>query len=481
MTLKLDNDIKSQINIELLSYNEAKQLWYYNNEPLIKLLYPNKKIVSIKFINKDYNDYKKINLKVGFKDTIILPDKYKIIKEFEPHLISNGRHSGEYKNKYWLVEENEEQFYIMYIKDNIFTKFSCESLNKIIKYESVIPSWCILPSRYIYYKYINKDIIKHLYMHQLVMNVEDVDLSDLTHTIDHINRDKLDNRLSNLRIVNMSVQNSNRDKPTRRKDACDLPHGIEQTDLPKYVCYRKEILDEDTNNFREFFYIKHHPKLDKVFESSKSNKISLTEKLDQIKTKLKKVESNDVEIEEDITENAKDIAEFDTIKKLIKLPQYCTLSFSRNKLTLLFEKKTEDKRLSLTYVVKTNNLQHDLNEFIKDINKKYPDINISNYTIPVNLLNKVGLNGELTITEPEEKLILPPNFVFCKEKEAYYYSYSKYINKKRYNKKYKLMTNDLQKELNIFLDIINELFKDNIHIDPYLLTNIPTKNNTLSV
>ncbi len=483
--LKLNELDKNKYEQELLTFNSNNNLWYYNNKKLIKLLYPNREITNIKFKNNDYNDYRRENLIVKFKENNIkLPSNYKIIQEFEPHLIEKGRHSGESKNKYWLVSENSDdnKFYIMHIKDEIFTKFSCESLDKILNYKSIIPSWCILPSGYVYYKYNKNDIIKHLYLHQLVLGVEDEDFSDYKNTVDHINCNKLDNRLTNLRIVDMNIQNSNRDKPSRRKDACDLPNGIKQTDLPKYVCYRKEILNKETGNFREYFYIKHHPKIgNKRYESSKSNKITLTEKLEQIKKKLEQIDndessSSDSDIE-DTPVNNTEIADFETIKSLIKLPQYCYLSNTRDKLTLNFEKRTE--KMSLKYVLKTNNLQHDFNEFSKEVNKKYSTINIDKITFPINLLNKIGLNQEIIITEPEEKLVLPPNFSFYKESINYFYSYSKVINKKRYNKKYKLVSNDLQKEFDNFIEIINNQFKDDINIKPYTITNIPSRYKNL--
>ena len=61
--------------------------------------------------------------------------KYKIIKSFNGHIIKSGNYSGIYKNPYWLIyddeDEKEKEYYLLHIKNDIFTKISKESINEI--------------------------------------------------------------------------------------------------------------------------------------------------------------------------------------------------------------------------------------------------------------------------------------------------------------------------------------------------------------
>jgi hypothetical protein len=111
-------------------------------------------------------------------------------------------------------------------------------------------------------------------------------------SVDHIDRDVLNNRLSNLRIVTTAVQQSNQKhviekvKKARQKTARPLPDGITQDMLPKYVNYYTEHYGKDKACSREFFRIESHPMLEKDWATTKSGKVSLLTKLQQAKDKL---------------------------------------------------------------------------------------------------------------------------------------------------------------------------------------------------
>jgi hypothetical protein len=70
-------------------------------------------------------------------------------------------------------------------------------------------------------------------------------------------------------------------KRERKKNAIQLPDGITQKMLYKYVVYYKECYNRDKQLYREFFRVEKHPKLLKSWTTSKSNKVSILEKLKQ--------------------------------------------------------------------------------------------------------------------------------------------------------------------------------------------------------
>lgn len=79
--------------------------------------------------------------------------------------------------------------------------------------------------------------------------------------IEHINRDRLDNRMANLRVINHSVQNYHRLKCRRQHDARPLPDGLIQSDLPKYVVYHKDKIYKpgSEGKYRDYFRVSGHP------------------------------------------------------------------------------------------------------------------------------------------------------------------------------------------------------------------------------
>jgi hypothetical protein len=299
------------------------------------------------------------------------------------------------------------------------------------------------------------------------MDVHFEDNTNMKKTVDHINRDKLDNRRENLRFANMSEQNSNRDKQARQKNACPLPEGIEQKDLPKYVCYHKRCYDTENNSWREFFTIdKRHPKLDKSWESSKSNIVSNKEKLEQVKLKLKHLNG-------EITDQE--------YKKIVE-PEYklfkgLRLSIDKkyNKYKFEYENRSIKPCINYKMVLTHNDLQMMIDKIIDLINDKYKEnkefkkmdyyklekqvildfSNVNNEIIEDNTTDESEEQPTETTEQPENKQEkkykikpdLPPNISLYKEKESWYLSFNKTINKIRYYKKLIMMCMDIQTEL----------------------------------
>ena len=368
--------LKNINNDDSLIFNNETNIWFYNSykskTSLINILYPDKKIISVNFLNLDYNDYREKNLLITEKidEKIIPPSNYKIISEGESYYIKEGKYAGQFRNMYWKIEDNNITYYLMHIKDEIFTKISKRDINKILLLNEKRPSWYIGSNGYICTTIRNNGEKKFIYLHQLILDVHDEDLTSFEKTVDHINCDKLDNRRNNLRLVNMSVQNANRCKASRRCDAGELPDNLTQKDLPKYVIYRKEILDKETQRYREYFYIQNHPKLEKTWETTKSNKISIREKLKLAKLKLEYLDGliSEAQYNQQSGKSKPSMPESD-----LNLPKYIRLSNERNKKHLIYEQRVNNKRQNCRMVLQTDNIKQELEKFIIQIKDKYSD------------------------------------------------------------------------------------------------------------
>lgn len=80
---------------------------------------------------------------------------------------------------------------------------------------------------------INK-VRKMLYLHNFIMNRIIFPGKGVKNSIDHANRDGLDNRKENLRLATQTEQNINK---TAKKRLATLPEGIEE--LPTHIWYIK--------------------------------------------------------------------------------------------------------------------------------------------------------------------------------------------------------------------------------------------------
>ena len=133
------------------------------------------------------------------------------------------------------------------------------------------------------------------------------------------------------------------DKRERKQNAQTLPPGITQNMMKKYVVYYREImkLKNGKEQYREYFKVESHPKLEKPWVSSKSTKITIMEKLEhanQIVTELENTNNDAV--------NNDGVNHQDTIcKRWTKyIPKYTMLRFIRETtneivVSLVFDKK----------------------------------------------------------------------------------------------------------------------------------------------
>ena len=123
--------------------------------------------------------------------------------------------------------------------------------------------------------------------------------------------------------------------------------------IKKYVYYNREFYDKEKTKERDFFRVE-HPKLDKPWATTKSEKVSILEKLAQANKVVDDLE-NDIYPE----------------KGEPTLPKYVSLVVTREKPHLVYEKRIVDgKRLNVKMVLPEEYDLHDqlviLNEKIKE-------------------------------------------------------------------------------------------------------------------
>ena len=183
----------------------------------------------------------------------------------------------------------------------------------------------------------------------------------------------MNNDLSNIQILKEDF------KRERKHNAIKLPESIIQEAIPKYVTYYKECYNIQKKLYREFFKIEKHPKMvkGKLYVSSKSNKIHILEKLEEIKKILEKL--NNVGENENSEKNEDNEIQ---IENEITLPKYISLKNHEkdfNKYYLIYDKKTNSKRISLRSLFsKDNPININISLFLSKVEEKIFEINNTN-------------------------------------------------------------------------------------------------------
>jgi hypothetical protein len=203
-----------------------------------------------------------------------------------------------------------------------------------------------------------------------------------------------------MNIISNTIITKEDCKRERKHNAVKLPENIEQCDVPIYVNYYKECYDQKNKCYREYFKIEKHPHNihNKLYVSSKSNKINILEKLEEIKKMLLIIEeeyehykkNNETQevIKDDIQGVVKDdtqgVVKDDTQEVVnisqnknfsIALPKYIAIrkhETEAHKYYLIYDKKSGTKRNTLKALCSNSTLlKTNLELFIKKVEEKF--------------------------------------------------------------------------------------------------------------
>lgn len=281
---------------------------------------------------------------------------YTIIEFINGHTKNTGKTANIVKNPLWKVKDiNNNEYILMYCEKNTIIKLCKESYDRILKFEvenneNKKITWYLMSNGYIFGKC-------NLYIHQVITGCYGNGKGTNNISIDHIDRNPLNNCLNNLRIATRQEQQNNSKgiandgtKRERKYNAKPLPDEITQDMMKKYVVYYHEWLDKEHTKQREFFKVEKHPKLDKPWNTTKSGKVTILDKL---------IQAN--KVVEDLENNI-----YPEINVPI-LPKYVSLINFRGKPHLVFEKIHLEKRMNLKMVLPEN---YDIHEQVMNFKIK---------------------------------------------------------------------------------------------------------------
>ena len=354
-------DLFSIINFEknFIYYTYDKEYPYYMRhnqkitykEHLFKYDSCNIKYI---FKNKNSFDLRRDNIIIHHNYHDKITNNYNIIGYELGHYADNGKDAYIMKNPIWKIKENDKEYLLMYCEKDTICKLCSESYEKIIDYEKNNNNG----NRITFFCHSNGYVFSStgLFIHQIITGCYGNGKGTKNISVDHIDQNPLNNTLENLRIATRKEQEQNTKgikpgtKRERKQNAIQLPDGITQDMTRKYVVYYHEWLDKAKTREREFFKVEKHPKLDKIWFTSKSNKVTILDKLAQANKVVDDLE-NDIY----------------PVKDEPKLPKHVSLVVAREKPHLVYEKRVTDKRLNVKMVLPD---EYDLDEQLIILNDK---------------------------------------------------------------------------------------------------------------
>ena len=374
---QFDLILNSKLNFKNINDNKYVSYTNSNNKiiTILEFLYKLKTNNHI-YIFKDNNPYnlKYDNVLIYHKKHNDIIKKYNNAVYFQGHYKNNGNDAYNIKNPYWKIneddnDENNQEYYLMYCDPDTFLKLDEKSLNAIFEYEK----FNNFSNKITFYKHTNGYISSHcnnLYIHQIIMNLYGQGKGTNNLSVDHINRDPLDNRSTNLTIASFKEQQENSKgilkdtKRERKLSAQELPENIKHEDIPKYCYYCKEKYNSN-GDIRDFFRIEKHPNQKSIISTSKSIKLNILDKLNEAKQIISKLDNNEYYNENN--------------KVSFKLPVGFYVTKFRNSDHLIYDYKnieTKERKNMKMKLVENYNLQEEYDKFLEKLQKKYPGIEI---------------------------------------------------------------------------------------------------------
>ena len=305
----------------------------YKRVSLIEFLYGvNPCTECYTFKNENSMDMRSINVCLTNPAFYELTKQYNVVRYLNNEIVvTAGRYAGEIKNHMCEIKTTDDETqYLMMCNQDKLCKLCPISYEKILDYEKN-------HNKRIIWSYHKNGYIlgnNKLFMHQVIMDCYGNGKGTKNISVDHVDQDRMNNTWNNLRIATRREQEQNskgikeNTKRDRKTTARDLPEGIIQDMMPKYVSYRDEKYGTNGKT-RSYFVTENHPTLiankKKQLCSSKSEKVSPEEKLQQAIDILSYLDKGEMPASDEPA-----------------LPKYYSLITARGKPHLVYERRTED-------------------------------------------------------------------------------------------------------------------------------------------
>ena len=306
--------------------------------------------VDVTFANGNHYDVRRSNIKVERWFEKQLMCEYGRADFVSSHL-SSKQTNGKRRNPIYQVNDD---VFIMFTPPRNYVILDKAALDVINENEREFGrklTWFTTKQGYVATRHpISGNTV---FMHRLVMKYDKPNTDG--YTIDHINRIRNDNRLSNLRVASHREQCMNRKgvipgtKYERKRLAQPLPSGITQEMMPKYVGYYTEEYNTKSGlRTREFFRVEKHPnQCGHEFNTSKSVKVSIAEKLEEAKRIVAQLDKREIT-------NVAEVKPKQEAEPGYTMPPYFHLASQHGKPAVCFERRYDDgkRRVGIKVTIK---------------------------------------------------------------------------------------------------------------------------------